>query len=74
VAEQRYPTVEEFWRRLEVRGVEPDLRDELRDELRARTSRERGGVRRLPAVTTVAVVARLLPKHRSAGGAGRVRR
>lgn len=47
----------EFWRRLEVRGVEPDLREELRD----RTGREDREVRRLPAGTTTAVMARLLP-------------
>jgi hypothetical protein len=54
---ERYPTLEEFWRRLEVRGLEPDLREELSE----RTSREARAVRRLPAATTVAVMARLLP-------------
>jgi len=57
VAEPRYPTLAEFWQRLEVRSVEPDLQQELRD----RTGREDGGVNRLPAATTVAVMARLLP-------------
>jgi hypothetical protein len=57
VAEPRYPTLEEFWRGLEVRGVEPDLRQELRDRAR----REDRGVHRLPAATTAAVMARLLP-------------
>lgn len=55
--EPRYPTLEEFWRRLEVRGVEEDLREELR----ARTTREERGVHRLPRETTVALVGRLLP-------------
>jgi hypothetical protein len=57
VAEPRYPTLAEFWRRLEIRAVEPDLREELRD----RTGREDRGVHRLPATTTIAVMARLLP-------------
>jgi hypothetical protein len=48
----------EFWRRLEIRAVEPDLREELRD----RTSREERGVHRLPAATTIAVMGRLLPE------------
>jgi hypothetical protein len=55
--EPRYPTLEEFWRGLEIRGVEPDLREELQ----SRASREDDGVDRLPADTTVAVIARLLP-------------
>lgn len=55
--EPRYPTLDELWRRLEVRQVEPDLVEELE----ARTHREERGVHRLPAATTVAVVARLLP-------------
>jgi hypothetical protein len=57
VPEPRYPTQQEFWRRLEVREVEPDLREELQ----ARTRREAAGMARLPAETTVAVMARLLP-------------
>lgn len=55
--EPRFPTMEEFWERLELRGIEPDLGEELRQ----RTRREQRGVRRLPAATTVAVMARLLP-------------
>ncbi|MEX1021608.1 MAG: gluconate 2-dehydrogenase subunit 3 family protein [Dehalococcoidia bacterium] len=56
--EPRYPTLDEFWKRLDVRRVEPDLRDALR----ARTTREAGGVRRVGREpTVVAVVARLLP-------------
>lgn len=55
--EQRFPTMEEFWRRLDVRRVEGDLRDELR----ARLDRGRQALRRLPDETTTAVVARLLP-------------
>ncbi len=57
MADHRYPTLEEFWRRLEVRGVEPDLQEQLRE----RTRREERGVHRLPAAATVAVMARLLP-------------
>ncbi len=55
--EGRYPTLEEFWERLDTRGVEPDLRDQLRERAR----REERGVHRLPPATTVAVMARLLP-------------
>lgn len=55
---KRYPTLEEFWKRLDTRDVEPDLRDQLRE----RTRREEREVRRLPAATTVAVMARLLPR------------
>lgn len=57
MAEPRYPTLAEFWHRLEVRAVEPDLRQELHD----RTGREERGVHRLPAAVTTAVMARLLP-------------
>lgn len=55
--DQRYPTMEEFWTRLERRGLEPDLLQQLRE----RTGRERRGVQRLPEGTTVAVMERLLP-------------
>jgi hypothetical protein len=55
--EARFPSEEEFWRRLDVREVDPDLVEKLR----ARTRREDRGVQRLPAATTTAVVARLLP-------------
>lgn len=57
MAEQRYPTLEEFWRRLKTRGVEADLQQRLRE----RAHREERGVHRLPKATTVAVMARLLP-------------
>ncbi len=49
--------MEEFWERLERRGVEPDLAERLRE----RTRREAREVWRLPAATTVAVMERLLP-------------
>lgn len=55
--EPRYPTLEEFWRRLDTRGVEPDLREQLRERAR----REERDIGRLPAATTAAVMARLLP-------------
>jgi hypothetical protein len=56
--EARYPTLEEFWKRLEVRRVEPDLQKVLRE----RTKREQDGVSRVGAsANVVAVVARLLP-------------
>lgn len=56
--DQRYPTLDEFWHRLETRDVEPDLRSALHE----RTSRERGEVTRAGAGPTVeAVAARLLP-------------
>ncbi len=57
MAEARYPTLDEFWQRLEVRDVEPDLVEKLR----ARSRREGQGIHRLPAATTTAVMARLLP-------------
>jgi hypothetical protein len=57
MAEERFPTLEEFWQRLEKRRVEPDLREQLRERIR----REQRGVQRLPAATTIAFVARLLP-------------
>lgn len=55
--EPRYPTLDELWRRLDARHVE----DDLRAELRRRATQEDAGVSRLPAATTVAVMARLLP-------------
>src|SRR5687768_4932784 len=54
--ESRYPTLEEFWRRLEIRDVEPDLRDALR----ARASPEAGRVERVGVEATVVTVAALL--------------
>ena len=56
----RYPTLDEFWRRLEVREVERDLRQALRE----RTERESLGTPKLGPVrgaTAVAVARRLLP-------------
>lgn len=56
----RYPTMDEFWRRLDVRDVEPDLRDALRE----RTSREQLGTPRLGperGAVAAAVAERLLP-------------
>lgn len=56
--EARYPTLEEFWRRLELRDVEPDLQAALRE----RMQREERGVHRVGAeATVVAVAARILP-------------
>lgn len=58
--EDRYPTQDEFWERLERRDVEPDLRAELR----ARTERERDGTPRLGperGEVAKAVAARLVP-------------
>ena len=57
MSKARYPTLEEFWQRLKVRGLEPDLVQSLR----SRTRREDEGIHRLPADTTVAVISRLLP-------------
>jgi hypothetical protein len=58
--DERYPTLDEFWERLDVRGVEDDLRQALRE----RTRREEAGTPRLGprrgAVAT-AVAARLVP-------------
>ena len=54
----RYPTQEEFWKRLEVRGLEPDLVTELK----ARTDRESRTVSRAGEESlVVAVAARILP-------------
>jgi hypothetical protein len=56
----RYPTIDEFWRRLDVRDVEPDLREALRE----RTAREESGTPRLGperGAVAAAVARRLLP-------------
>jgi hypothetical protein len=56
----RYPTMDEFWRRLEVRDVEPDLRAALHE----RTTREASGTPRLGrerGAVAEAVARRLLP-------------
>ena len=56
----RYPTLDEFWERLDVRDVEPDLRDALRERL----AREEQGTPRLGAkrgTLATAVARRLLP-------------
>jgi hypothetical protein len=56
--EQRFPTQAEFWRRLDKRHVEPDLRDELH----ARAERNDGAVQRVGRHSTVvAFVEQLLP-------------
>jgi hypothetical protein len=58
--DERYPTLDEFWRRLEVREVERDLREALRE----RTAREEQGTPRLGAergAVAAAVAARLIP-------------
>ncbi len=58
--DSRYPTLEEFWLRLEARETEPDLRDALRERMR----REERGTPRLGAergIVAAAVAARLLP-------------
>lgn len=65
--DDRYPTAEEFWRRLERREVELDLREALR----ARTQREQQGTPRLGPVrgeVAKAVAARLLPGDVPADG------
>lgn len=54
----RYPSEDEFWKRLEKRGVEDDLVSALHE----RTGREDTGIHRVGNERTViAVVARLLP-------------
>jgi hypothetical protein len=56
----RYPTLDEFWRRLEVRKTEPDLRVALAERLR----REERGTPRLGetrGAVAAAVAGRLLP-------------
>jgi len=56
--DEPYPTLDEFWERLDKRKTERDLRDELR----RRTDRESGVVARVgPPETVVAVVDRILP-------------
>lgn len=58
--ESRYPTLDEFWRRLDVRGVESDLAQALR----SRTTREDGGTPRLgeeQGRIAAAVAQRLVP-------------
>jgi Gluconate 2-dehydrogenase subunit 3 len=58
--ESRYPTLDEFWRRLDRRRVEPDLAETLR----GRTAREMRGTPRLGedrGAAAVAVGRRLLP-------------
>ena len=58
----RYPTLDEFWRRLGVRDVERDLRDALQ----ARTGRENAGTPRLGderGRVAAAVAARLVPSR-----------
>jgi hypothetical protein len=56
--EERYPSTEEFWKRLTKRGAEPDLQEALR----ARAARTSGPVHRLGNPDTViAFVERLLP-------------
>ena len=54
----RFPTVEEFWRRLDAREVEPDLRDALRN----RAARSGGRTSRVGRHEMVAAVAaRIVP-------------
>jgi Gluconate 2-dehydrogenase subunit 3 len=54
----RYPTADEFWKRLKARAAEPDLRESLKQ----RTEREYSAVTRVgPESTIIAVAARLLP-------------
>ncbi len=54
----RYPTLDEFWKRLDLREVEPDLIEELKK----RTSREQGEIGRAgPEELIVAVAARIVP-------------
>ncbi|MFN2525850.1 MAG: gluconate 2-dehydrogenase subunit 3 family protein [Actinomycetota bacterium] len=56
--DDRYPTLDEFFERLDARDVEPDLREELRRRL----TREKSGVTRAgDEATVVAVAERLLP-------------
>ena len=60
MSEPRYPTIDEFWQRLELRETEADLRDELR----SRTLRESRNVSRVGSeATVVAVAERILPGH-----------
>lgn len=56
--EDRYPTLEEFFKRLDARDVEPDLREELARRL----TREEGSVSRVgDEATVLAVAQRLIP-------------
>jgi len=56
--EPRYPTIEEFWQRLDARQVEADLKQTLRD----RTTKEQGSVTRVyDEKTVVAFAERILP-------------
>ncbi|HEV3480061.1 MAG TPA: gluconate 2-dehydrogenase subunit 3 family protein, partial [Gaiellaceae bacterium] len=58
--EARYPTLEEFWKRLELRGTEPDLRAAFAERMR----RGERGTPRLGSArgaVAAAVAARLLP-------------
>jgi len=58
--EPRYPTLDEFWKRLAIRRTEPDLRAELAERMR----RGEGGTPRLGetrGAVAAAVAARLLP-------------
>jgi hypothetical protein len=56
----RYPTLEEFWKRLEIRDTEPDLRSELEERMR----RQERGTPKLGSdrgAVAAAVADRLLP-------------
>jgi hypothetical protein len=58
MAEPRYPTEDEFWKRLEKREVEPDLQETLR----SRAASVTGTVQRLGnEATVIAFVERILP-------------
>ena len=60
MSEPRYPTLSEFWRRLDDRGVEPDLRAALEQ----RTGRESAGTPRLGdrlGAVAAAAAGRILP-------------
>jgi hypothetical protein len=56
MAEDRYPTADEFWARLDEREVEPDLRAALHE----RTAREEGTVDRVADPSLVDAVAALV--------------
>jgi hypothetical protein len=56
--EERYPTAEEFWKGLDKRGLEPDLREELARRA-GRSTGEISRVGRKP--TVIAVIERLMP-------------
>jgi hypothetical protein len=54
----RYPTESEFWKRLDKRNLEPDLKNELR----RRAASQGAAVHRIgPEATVIAVIERLLP-------------